>query len=109
MSEHVGTTSDETFEQDVLQSEVPVVVDFWAPWCGPCHMVSPILDELAGEYAGKFKVLKVNVDENQQLAMKFGIRSIPTISLFAGGEERDKVIGVRPKEHLAAMIDKVIG
>jgi len=82
--------TDATFEQEVLQSDVPVLLDFWAPWCGPCRMVAPILDELSEEFAGRAKIAKVNVDENQQIPAQFGIRSIPTLILFKNGQVTSK-------------------
>lgn len=90
--------TDTNFEQEVLKSDIPVLVDFWAPWCGPCRMVSPLVDELAEELTGKLKVVKVNTDENQEIAIKYGIRSIPTLGIFKDGNIVDGVIGAVPKQ-----------
>jgi thioredoxin 1 len=90
--------TDTNFDQEVLKSDLPVLVDFWAPWCGPCRMVSPLVDELAEELTGKLKVVKVNTDENQEIAVKYGIRSIPTLGIFKNGEIIDGVIGAVPKQ-----------
>lgn len=90
--------TDTNFDQEVLKSDIPVLVDFWAPWCGPCRMVSPLVDELAEELLGKLKVVKVNTDENQEIAVKYGIRSIPTLGIFKNGNIVDGVIGVVPKQ-----------
>ncbi|MCK9463801.1 MAG: thioredoxin [Proteobacteria bacterium] len=103
----VGT--DANFEELVVKSDVPVLVDFWAPWCGPCRMVGPVLDEVAVEYAGKAKVVKVNVDEQTAVAGSMGIRSIPTVALFQGGEVVEVLVGARPKAAFKAALDKVLG
>lgn len=97
-----------TYEAEVLKSEVPVVVDFWAAWCGPCRMIAPIIDQLADEYEGKLKVGKVNVDEQGQLAAQYGVMSIPTLVFFKNGEEVERVVGVRPKPELDKIIQKVM-
>jgi thioredoxin 1 len=98
--------TDSNWKSEVESSNVPVVVDFWAPWCGPCRMVSPVIEKLAGKYAGKLKVVKVNVDDNQALAMKFNIMSIPTIMLFKGGKAVDQAIGAAPSEFYEKMLGK---
>jgi thioredoxin 1 len=100
MANNVIHVTDASFEQDVLKSEVPVVIDFWATWCGPCRMIAPYIEELAGEYEGKAKVCKVDVDNNQNIAMTYGIRSIPTVLYFKGGKLVDTVIGAVPKAQL---------
>jgi len=97
--------TDTNFDQEVLKSDIPVLVDFWAPWCGPCRMVSPLVDELAEELTGKLKVVKVNTDENQEVAVKYGIRSIPTLGIFKDGNMVDGVIGAVPKQTIK---DKVL-
>jgi len=107
MSSSVAVT-DASFEQDVLNSEVPVLVDFWAPWCGPCRMVAPIVDEIAKEYAGKLKVFKLNTDENPVVASQYGIRSIPTLMIFVNKQKVDTVVGAVPKNTLSSTIDKYI-
>ena len=105
MSDQIVYTSDADFQKDVLNSEVPVLVDYWAEWCGPCKMIAPILDEIAGEYQGKLKIAKVNVDENQQVTQKYGIRSIPTLMIFKGGTVQAQKVGAMSKSQLAAFIE----
>ena len=95
------------FEAEVIQANQPVLVDFWAEWCGPCKMLAPALDEIAGEQAGRVKVAKVNVDTNPALAARFGIQSIPTLLYFAGGEVRDKTVGVTAKRDIVSKLEKL--
>ena len=105
MSDQIVYTSDANFDNDVLKSSLPVLVDYWAEWCGPCKMIAPILDEIAGDYQGKLKIAKVNVDQNAQLTQKYGIRSIPTLMLFKDGNVQAQKIGALSKSQLAAFIE----
>ena len=105
MSEHVHYISDDSFEQEVLQAGVPVLVDYCADWCGPCKMISPILDEVAKEYAGKLKVCKLNIDENQGTPPKYGIRGIPTLMIFKNGNVEATKVGALSKSQLTAFVD----
>lgn len=100
--------TDAAFEKAVLQSEVPVVVDFWAPWCGPCRMVAPVLEKIASEYAGKLIVAKVNTDENPHWAMQFGVQGIPTMLFIAGGELLHQQIGAVPEPYLRDIVDEFL-
>jgi thioredoxin 1 len=100
--------TDSTFKAEVLDSDVPVLVDFWAPWCGPCRMVAPVVDEIAGQYGDQLKVVKVNTDENPGIASQYGIRSIPTLMIFKGGEKVDMVVGAVPKTTLANTLEKYL-
>lgn len=102
------TVTDSTFTQEVLESSVPVLVDFWAVWCGPCRIVAPILDEIATEKDGSLKIAKVNVDENQQTAMQLGITSIPTLVLYKDGQPVERIIGAQPKQRLLQSINKYL-
>lgn len=101
-------TNDANFEQDVLKSDLPVLLDFWAPWCGPCKMIAPVLDELATELGEKVKVVKINIDENQESPAKFGVRSIPTLILFKDGQAVATQVGALPKGQLANFIEQNI-
>lgn len=105
MSEHILHVSDASFEQDVIQSQTPVLVDYWAEWCGPCKSIAPVLDEISKEYAGKLVVAKVNIDENTETPAKFGIRGIPTLMLFKGGSVEATKVGALSKSQLTAFID----
>ena len=103
-----AAVTDASFEQDVLKSDLPVLIDFWAPWCGPCRMVAPIVDEIASEFEGKIKVFKLNTDENPNVASQYGIRSIPTLMIFKGGQKVDTVVGAVPKTTLSSTISKYL-
>ena len=103
-----AAVTDASFDQDVLKSDVPVLVDFWAPWCGTCRMVAPIVDEIAKEFEGRIKVMKLNTDENPNVASQYGIRSIPTLMVFKGGQKVDTVVGAVPKNTLASTISKYL-
>ena len=105
----VAEVNDANFEQEVLQSDQPVLVDFWAAWCGPCKALSPIVDEVASEYSGKLKVMKMDVDRNQATPMRYGIRGIPALLLFKGGKVADQSVGYVPKDTIARSISRVIG
>ena len=100
--------TDNDWDSEVLKNDTPVFVDFWAPWCGPCRMVAPVVDELAGEYDGKVKFVKLNTDDNVHTATRYGVRSIPTLMVFKGGELVDQIIGFRPKSELKKTIEKAL-
>ncbi len=104
MSDHVQPVTDETFEEEVLKSDKPVLVDFWAPWCAPCLMLTPIVDEVAQEFSDQAKVLNLNVDENSETSAKYNIKGIPTLLLFNGGEVKDQIVGATSKDNIARMI-----
>jgi thioredoxin 1 len=104
----VVEVNDASFEQEVLQSDQPVLVDFWAAWCGPCKALAPIVDEVASEYSGKLKVMKMDVDRNQATPMRYGIRGIPALLLFKGGKVADQIVGYVPKDTIARSIIRVI-
>ena len=108
MSEHIIHLSDAAFEQEVLQSQLPVLVDYWAEWCGPCKMIAPILEDISKEYAGRLKVAKLNIDDNQQTPPKYGIRGIPTLMLFKNGNVEATKVGALSKSQLMAFIDSNI-
>jgi thioredoxin len=104
---NIVTLTPENFDKEVLQSSTPVLVDFWAEWCGPCKMIAPIIDELAADYAGRIKIGKVNIDEHQMLASQYNVRAIPTLLLFKDGQVADQMVGLRSKRDLAASFDRV--
>ncbi|OGD13472.1 MAG: thioredoxin [Candidatus Aminicenantes bacterium RBG_16_63_14] len=106
MSDAIIAGSDATFDAEVLKSDLPVLVDFWAPWCGPCHMIAPVVDEIAESHIGKLKVVKMNVDENGQTPQTYGIMAIPTMILFKGGQVKEKVVGALAKSKLVDLIAK---
>lgn len=105
-SDKVLALTSENFKSEVLESGAPVLVDFWAPWCSPCRMIAPVVDDIAGEYEGKAKVGKVNVDENRQVAVEYGVMSIPTLIVFKDGKAVDRVVGFKSKGDLKALLDK---
>jgi thioredoxin 1 len=107
MSSTVAVT-EQTFDSEVIKSAVPVLVDFWATWCGPCKMIAPIVEDLAGEYQGKLKVLKLDVDENSGVAAKYSVMSIPTLGIFSKGELIERIVGYMPKEQLKKRIDAAL-
>lgn len=108
MSEQIHHVTDDSFETEVLKSDLPVLVDYWAEWCGPCKMIAPILDEIASEYSGKLKIAKLNIDENQGTPPKFGIRGIPTLMLFKSGNAEATKVGALSKSQLTTFIDSNI-
>jgi thioredoxin 1 len=104
----VQDINDGNFENEVINSEIPVLIDFWAPWCGPCRAIAPVVGELATEYAGKLKVVKMNVDDNPLTPSRYGVRSIPNLLLFKNGQVKDQIIGAVPKGHFVQAIDKIV-
>ncbi len=108
MAENIVELTDQNFDQEVLQSDVPVLVDMWAVWCGPCKLIAPHVEAIAREYAGRVKVGKLDVDHNRLTAMKYGIRSIPTLLIFKGGRVVDQIVGAVPKEHIVRRLEEVL-
>jgi thioredoxin 1 len=105
---NVREVSDQTFETEVLQSALPVLIDFWAPWCAPCRAIAPVVEELAREYDGRIKVLKMNVDDNPQTPTRYGVRGIPNLILFQGGSVREQIVGAVPKKRLVDAITQIV-
>ena len=105
---NIAQISDDSFDSEVLKSPLPVLIDFWAPWCGPCRAIAPIVDELAGEYAGKLKIVKLNVDDNPRTPARYGVRGIPNLILFKNGEVQQQIVGAVPKAHLVKAISTVV-
>jgi len=105
---NVHEVSDGTFDTEVLASDTPVLIDFWAPWCAPCRAIAPVVEELAGEYAGKLKVVKMNVDDNPQTPSRYGVRGIPNLILFNGGEVKEQIVGAVAKKRLVDAITQVV-
>jgi thioredoxin 1 len=105
---NVGEVSDQTFETEVLQSALPVLIDFWAPWCAPCRAIAPVVEELAREYDGRIKFLKMNVDDNPQTPTRYGVRGIPNLILFQGGSVREQIVGAVPKKRLVDAITQIV-
>ena len=108
MSDLVQEFTDQNFETDVISSDVPVLIDFWAAWCGPCKAIAPVIEEIAGDYTGKVKVGKVDVDSNQNTAMNYGVRSIPTLLIIKDGKVVNQIVGAVPKANITDMLDQVI-
>jgi thioredoxin len=105
---NVTPVADDSFEREVLQSATPVLIDFWAPWCAPCRAIAPVVDEIAREYAGKLKVVKMNVDENPRTPSRYGVRGIPNLILFQGGQVKEQIVGAVPKSQLVKAIGNVV-
>ncbi|MFC3152532.1 thioredoxin TrxA [Litoribrevibacter euphylliae] len=108
MSDTIVNVTDDTFEEEVLKSDLPVIVDYWAPWCGPCKMIAPILEEIANDYEGQIKICKLNIDENEATPPKFNIRGIPTLMIFKGGNVEATKVGALSKSQLTAFIDSTV-
>lgn len=108
MSDEIGSITDDSFEQEVLKSEQPVLVDYWAEWCGPCKMIAPLLDEIAGEYKGKLRVARINIDDNPNIPPKYGVRGIPTLMIFKNGNVEATRVGALSKSQLTAFINQSI-
>jgi thioredoxin 1 len=108
MAGNIQEVSDATFENEVLRASTPVLIDFWAPWCGPCRAIAPLVEELANEYAGKLKVVKMNVDDNPRTPAQYGVRGIPNLIVFKNGEVQQQVVGAVPKAHLVKAVTSVL-
>ena len=108
MSENIHEFTDQSFDTDVVQADLPVLIDFWAVWCGPCKAIAPTIEEIAGDYAGKVKVGKLNVDQNQNTAMQYGVRSIPTLLIMKSGEVVSQIVGSVPKENITKALDEIL-
>ncbi|SUZ77243.1 uncharacterized protein METZ01_LOCUS30097 [marine metagenome] len=108
MSENIHEFTDQSFDTDVVQADLPVLIDFWADWCGPCKAIAPTIEEIAGDYAGKVKVGKLNVDQNQNTAMQYGVRSIPTLLIMKSGEVVSQIVGAVPKENITKALDEIL-
>ena len=106
MSENIMTVSDSSFESDVLKSDMPVLVDFWAEWCGPCKMIAPTMEAIARDYSGRLRVAKLNVDENNSTPERYGVRGIPTLLLFKGGQVKDQLVGNHPRSNIERLLEK---